>query len=199
MRTKPINIILLGEPAAGKATQSMRLAKKYKLYDFDMGKELTLLRNKNEKISAVLKKNYDLGKLTPTSIVRKILRDTVSKISLARGILFDGHPKMLGEAELLVRLLRPRKEQKVVVIYLSVPLEETIKRMKLRKGYENGKFGKRADDNPVGLRNRVRYYRTNIADVVTFFKSKYPFYKVSGLGSAGEVEKRITKILRNYL
>ncbi len=40
----PFNLILLGDPGAGKATQAAYFAKKYNMFDFDMGKELTLLR-----------------------------------------------------------------------------------------------------------------------------------------------------------
>src|SRR6185503_2550218 len=88
---KPLTIILLGDPAAGKATQAEFLAKHYHLYDFDMGKQLTVIRQKEAKISAVLKRNYDQVKITPSYIAQKILRDTINKVPKSTGILFDGH------------------------------------------------------------------------------------------------------------
>lgn len=191
----PINIILLGDPAAGKATQSEFLVKKYKLYDFDMGKELTALRIKNQSADAVLKNNYDKGKLTPTKIVREILRSTIQNVPATQGILFDGHPKMLGEAQLVHKLLKQSHRLKPVVIYLSIPLEETVKRIHSRKGYFNGKFGKRSDDSDTALKNRTRYYRINIAQVIEFFKQHYNFVKISGMGSVAEVHKEMMKAL----
>jgi adenylate kinase len=196
---KPFNIILLGDPAAGKATQAAFLVKKYKLYDFDMGKELSHRREKDSHLNKVLQGKTDKGHLTPTAFVRAILREMVTSIPKSKGILFDGHPKMLGEAQLVSRLLKIQHRTDPLVIYLSVPLEETVKRMHDRKGYFKGKFGKRADDSDTALKNRVRYYRKNIAEVVNFFQSKYHFEKVSGLGTTGQVQTRIQSIVETWL
>ncbi len=194
----PINIILLGDPAAGKATQAVYLAKRFKLYDFDMGQELTRLRTTNEGLSSLLKQNYDKGKLTPTKLVREILASTIKKISPIQGILFDGHPKMLGEAKLASRLIKEQKRSAPIVIYLSIPLEETVKRMHNRKGYFDGKFGKRADDSDTALKNRVKYYRVNIAQVVEFFSSRYEYHKISGLGTPAQVRQRFKLLLDKF-
>ena len=64
--THPLNIILLGDPAAGKATQAKLLVKKYKLYDFDMGAELMRRRKKDRALDKMLRVYNDEGKLTPT-------------------------------------------------------------------------------------------------------------------------------------
>lgn len=196
-KNKPLNIILLGDPAAGKETQARFLIKKFPLYDFDMGRELTRLRFENPEIDILLKKNYDHGKLTPTHVIRKILTNTIQLIPRAKGILFDGHPKMLGEAKLVNKLLGLEDRVKPIVIYLSIPLEETVIRMHDRKGYFSGKFGKRADDTDTALKNRVKYYRTNIAQVTEFFKTQYMFKKVSGLGTKEEVNKRLLATIRS--
>ncbi len=193
----PINIILLGDPAAGKATQSALLIKKYQLYDFDMGKELNVRRAKDKKLDAILKGNTDKGNLTPTQIVRGIHLEMIKKIPASKGILYDGHPKMLGEAKLVSKLLKEYKRTEPVVLYISIPLSETVKRMNDRTGYFTGKFGKRADDSDAALKNRVRYYRKNISQVVAFFSSKFKYKKINGLGTVREVEKRINKVMES--
>lgn len=195
----PVTIILLGDPAAGKATQAEKLCREHNLYDFDMGKELTRVRTKDEAISGVLKKNYDKGKLTPTKIVREILKTTIAKIPASRGILFDGHPKMLGEAKLVNSLLAKQNRPAPLVIYLSIPIEETVKRMHDRVGYFAGKYGKRADDNDAALKNRVKYYRKNIAEVIEYFSNRYQYHKISAMGTRAEVQKRVAKIVDEYL
>ena len=194
----PVNIILLGDPAAGKATQAAYLAKKYKLYDFDMGQELNNARAKDEKLDAILKRNTDQGKLTPTKICRDILRNVVSSVPVNQGILFDGHPKMLGEAKLAAGLLKKQKRPDPIVFYLSIPLNETVKRMKNRTGYFKGKFGKRADDSDNALKNRAKYYRINIAQVVEYFSKQYQFHKISGMGSRSEVQKQFAAIMKEF-
>ena len=191
-KQKALTIVLIGDPAAGKATQAVFLSKRYGLYDFDMGKELNIKRAKDKKFDALLKKNTDLGRLTPTSEVQKILKDVINRIPKSKGILFDGHPKMLTEAKFITRELKRIGRDRPMVVYLSIPLSETVKRMHNRQGYFSGKFGKRADDSDEALKNRVRYYRINIAAVVKFWSAKYPFRKINAIGTVKQVQKRVT-------
>jgi len=196
---QPFNLILLGDPAAGKATQAAFLAKKYKLFDFDMGKEIAHLRTLDKHVDLLLKDYQDKGKLTPTRIARKILRGTITAVPKKQGILFDGHPKMLGEAKIATQMLKRLHRTDPLVIYLSIPLDETVQRMHDRVGYFKGKYGKRDDDSDAALKNRVRYYRKNIAQVLEFFQSKYRFEKISALGSKREVQQRILHVLQEFL
>ncbi len=195
----PFNLILLGDPGAGKATQAAYFAKKYKMFDYDMGRELTLLRERDKNVDLVQKRTADRGILTPTAIVRKLNRETVLGTPKSRGILFDGHPKMLGEAKIISKLLTETKRSNPLVLYLKIPSDEVVDRIQKRKGYYNTKFNKRADDSTIGLRNRAKYYRKNIAEVVEFFKSKYTFASIDGKGSRTEVRARIQKAIDFYL
>ena len=199
MRQQPLNIILLGDPAAGKATHGRFLAKRYKMYDLDMGKELRALdRNLALRKKYKLDKTLDKGKLTPTDIVRELLHDRIHKTPKNKGILFNGTPKMLGEAKLVNSWLKAEKRTRVLFVYLTIPLKETIKRMTGRKTYFRGKFSKRPDDNNKALKNRLKYYQNNIRHVVKFFKSQYPFIKISTMGSIMQARKRLIADLNKF-
>lgn len=194
-----LNLILLGDVAAGKATQSAYFSKKYKLFDFDMGRELTLLREKNSKVNSTLKKNYDKGILAPSKMVKTILESTITKIPSNRGILFDGHPKMITEAKLATKLLNQTKRDKPLVLYITIPLSETYKRISNRKGYLHTKTTRRSDDTVSGLKNRARYYRKNIKQVIEYFAGVYTFARIDGLGTPAQVRVRIQKAIDFYL
>ena len=194
----PLNIILLGDPAAGKATQAGLLRKNYNLYDFDMGQELMRRQKSNKALDRLLKDYNDKGKLTPTAIVRKILDEVIHNTPDKKGILFDGHPKMVGEARLVRKWLNATGRFTPLVIYLSIPLSEIIKRTAGRRGYFAGKYGKRPDDNEKALKNRRAYYRKNIAEVIKFFKSEYTFVEVSGVGTVTAVKTRIDQAVKKY-
>jgi len=199
MAKNPLNIILLGDPASGKATHGAFIAKKYHLYDLDMGRELRII-SKNPK----LKKKYrldqtlDKGKLTPTKIVRQILHDRIQAVPRKQGLLLNGTPKMIGEAKLVAKWLKQEKRDNPLFVYISIPLKETIRRMTSRKEYFKGKFSKRPDDNDRALKNRIKYYQTNIKEVVEFFKSQYDFKKVSSLGTIAGARKKILHMLEAY-
>ncbi len=194
-----LNLVLLGDVGAGKATQSAYFAKKYGLFDFDMGRELTLLRDKDKRVENAQRKTADRGILTPTSIVRDINRKVITSISSNKGILFDGHPKMVGEAKLVKQLLEQTSRTKPLVLYITIPISETVQRIKERKGYLGTKIAKRSDDTVSGLSNRARYYKKNIKQVTEYFEQHYTFGRINGLGSRTDVRKRIQKAIDFYI
>jgi adenylate kinase len=191
----PFNLILLGDPASGKGTQAARLAKKYHLYNFDMGDEV---RKPAVRAKFDYAKTTGMGKLTPTTIVREILKQKIREVPRGQGIVFNGHPKMIGEARLAAKWLAQYKRVDPLVIYLSVPASETLRRAEKRVVYIDGKMMKRDDDTERALMNRRKYYRDQVSRVVVFFKKRYPFKKISGIGSEVEVAKRIIKEIESY-
>jgi adenylate kinase len=189
---KPFNLILLGDPASGKGTHSEQLVRKYPMYNFDMGHEVR---------KPAVRKKFDFtkttgaGKLTPTDIVRDILQRTIRSAPANRGILFNGHPKMIGEARLVAKWLREADRSDPLVIYLTIPAAESLRRVRNRIAVVGGKAVKRDDDTERALINRRKYYREQVALVVAFFKKKYTFRKISSLGSEAEVERRIVAVI----
>lgn len=186
MKKQPFNLILLGDPAAGKATQVALIVKRCRMFDFDMGHELR---------RPSVRKTFDYdhltakGKLTPTKIVRAILSDKIAKTDPSKGILFDGFPKMAGEARLLAGKLKKIGRRDPFVIYLAIPATESYRR-RIKRG--------RKDDTEEAFRNRMAYYRHDVAKAIEFFKTIYAFKKISGLGTRKQVAKRIEKEISKY-
>jgi adenylate kinase len=184
--SKPFNLILLGDPAAGKATQVALIVKRHGMFDFDMGHELRRL---------AVRRTFDYdhstakGKLTPTTIVCAIIREKIAKTSLSKGILFDGFPKMAGEARLLAKRLKEAGRRDPFVIYLHIPRAESYRR-RMKRG--------RKDDTEEAFRNRMAYYRHDVAKTIAFFKTIYAFKKISGLGTRQQVAKRIGEEIGKY-
>ncbi len=197
-KSKTLNLILLGDPAAGKATHAKYLCQAFNMYDLDMGKELRNIKDANKKKSLGLDKTLDKGKLTPTQVVRKILHDKIHGTPKTKGILFDGTPKMIGEAKLVVKWLKAEQRTKPLVIYMSIPMKETVKRMTERKEDFKGKFSRRADDDIKALQNRVKYYRENISEVVKYFKTIYEFKKISSNAPVPKVRKILVKLISDH-
>lgn len=197
---KPVlNIILLGDPAAGKATQAKLLSKKYKLFDLDIGKQLRLLQNKKTYSKTILDKTINKGKLAPTKLVRDILFEAIFSSNPKIGILFDGTPKMLGEAKLVSKWMKQTGRTKPLVIYLAIPSKESLRRMATRKEYFKGKYSHRPDDNKEALNNRIKYYHNNISQVLKYLKTRYKFVKINGLGKPLDIYKQLDKEIQKFI
>ena len=194
--SKPFNLIILGDPGAGKATQAKYFCKKYHLYDFDMGVELFLARKHNKDIDQALKDTVDQGNLAPTKIVREIYRNKLKSVFNKTGILFDGTPRMVGEAKMLRGLLKENKSFPTMVLFLKITPQEAIKRIAKRRGY-GGKA--RADDRIQALQNRFKYYREKVTVTTEYFQKHYFFESINAKGSILEVRAKIQKAIDKYL
>lgn len=183
MMKSPPNIILLGDPGAGKSTQARLVVKRYRLHNFDMGHELRKLEQ-NPRIQARYKLRDELrkGNLAPTELARRLITDTLHAVPASRGILFAGHPKMPGEARFLDRELHKRKRQDPVVMYIHIPAREMYVRTRKRA---------RSDDTLAAVQNRLRYYEKNLRPALAFYRRRYAFRRISGLGTRAEVFGRI--------
>jgi len=195
MKKKPFNLILLGDPASGKETQAARLVAKYHLYDFDMGREI---RKPETRAKYDYAHTTAIGGLTPTRVVRDILHRVIRTVPRAKGILFDGHPKMIGEAKLAAKWLRQYGRNDPLVLYLALPMSESIRRARQRTERVGGRLVRRDDDTERAIRNRKRYYERQVRRVVVFFKKKYAFRRISGQGSRAEVWSRIVAAVERY-
>ena len=111
-------IILLGPPGAGKGTQAKKICESKKLFHFSTG---DILRNEVKQKSSIGKKIESIinaGKLVSDDIildiVEKIITDEFSK---NKGILFDGFPRNLDQANSFEKLLK-KKEKKLILHFI---------------------------------------------------------------------------------
>lgn len=192
---KIFNLILLGDPSAGKATQAKRILKKYpRLQEFDFGGWLRSLKGARARNAFKVGETSGKGMLTPTNLARAKFKEVIFHTPKTRGVFFNGNPKMLGEAKLVYTWFREAGRTDPLAMYLSIPKKEMLKRVRLRARIE-----KRSDDEMKHLKNRMKYYAKNIPAVVSFLKSHYRFKTISGMGTRGEVYARLVAYIEKEL
>jgi adenylate kinase family enzyme len=135
------------------------------------------------------KEKVNRGNLAPTAVVRRILADRIRSASLRKGLLLSGTPRMAQEARIVARLLRYRGGSNYLG-YISLSAAEAKQRA-IRRG--------RVDDKAKVWANRKRIQSPHMASVVRFFKTKYPYARISGEGSKAEVFRRIDKFVRTEI
>jgi adenylate kinase len=107
-----------------------------------------------------------------------------------KGIIFDGYPRTVKQAEELEKLMNGLQMPTSVLIDLQVPHRELINRLLSR-----GKTSGRSDDNLETIEKRLDVYEIKTAPVIEFYKSLKKYVAIDGLGTVDEVFKRIEAVL----
>ncbi len=190
-----LNVVIFGPPGAGKGTQSKKIIEKYGLKHISTG---DLLRNEiasGSELGERIKAKIDKGKLISDEIITDILVNEIDKMGKdIPGIIFDGFPRTLNQAEMLYNLLEERGMEVKVMIDLEVDEEELIKRLLYR-----AKVAGRSDDTIDVIKKRLKVYHKKTEPVIDFYKKKGKFRKIDGSGSIDEIFARIDKVLSELL
>ena len=94
-------LIFIGPPACGKGTQTIMLSKKLNIPHVDTGSLIReVIKNQTED-GIVAKKYIDEGKLVPPEIVAKIIKNRLLQDDCKDGVILDGFPRSLQQAQTL--------------------------------------------------------------------------------------------------
>ncbi len=182
-----INLILFGPPGAGKGTQSAKLIEKYSLTHISTG---DLFRKHLKEGTPLGKKAQDYmnkGNLVPDQVVIDMVDDKISNSGKINGIIFDGFPRTIPQAQALDKLLEEKNAPVKILVELVVPEDELRKRLADRALKEN-----RPDDaKPEVINNRIAVYKSETAAVADYYKKEDKYASVVGVGEVNDIFKNI--------
>ena len=182
------NLILFGPPGCGKGTQSDKIVEKYGLVHISTGNLLREEMRQETPLGLEAKSFMDKGQLVPDEVVIGMVDSFIDKHRKARGVLFDGFPRTVAQAEALDRLLELKKNEVDRVIVLEVDEDELIKRLLNR-----AKTSDRSDDaDEKVLRNRQEVYRRETLPVAAHYARSKKVAYIDGMGSIEEIFDRIS-------
>jgi adenylate kinase len=181
------NLIIFGPPGCGKGTQSDKIVEKYGLVHISTGNLLREEMRQETPLGLEAKSFMDKGQLVPDEVVIGMVDSFIDKHRQARGVLFDGFPRTVAQAEALDRLLELKKSEVDRVIVLEVDEDELIKRLLNR-----AKTSDRSDDaDEKVLRNRQEVYRRETLPVAAHYARSRKVAYIDGMGSIEEIFDRI--------
>ncbi len=186
-----LNIALFGPPGAGKGTQSELLIKKYNLFYISTGDLLRKEMADKTKLGLEAQSIIHAGGLVSDEIIVQIIEKTITDNPGSNGFLFDGFPRTYIQAYILEGLMLKLHTSLNCLISLSVPEEESVRRL-LNRGLTSG----RSDDNEAVIRNRLREYDQKTLPVLQFYRDKGTYVEVDGMAGIDEVQQEITGIIR---
>ena len=189
-----LNIVIFGAPGSGKGTQSDKIIDKYHLFHISTGDVLRDNMRRGTELGKVAKGYIDQGQLVPDELIIDLLAQVLdeNKDKAADGVIFDGYPRTIPQAEVLEQLLADRGTRIDAVVGLEVPDEELIKRILLR-----GQLSGRADDNEETARKRLEVYYNQTSPLKAYYEEQGKYLAINGMGTIDGIFDQIRKELDN--
>ena len=189
-----LNIVIFGAPGSGKGTQSDKIIDKYHLFHISTGDVLRDNMRRGTELGKVAKGYIDQGQLVPDELIIDLLAQVLdeNKYKAADGVIFDGYPRTIPQAEALEHLLADRGTRIDAVVGLEVPDEELIKRILLR-----GQLSGRADDNEETARKRLEVYYNQTSPLKAYYEEQGKYLAINGMGTIDGIFDQIRKELDN--
>ncbi len=185
------NIVIFGAPGAGKGTQSDKLIEKYGLGHISTGDVLRNEIKNGTELGQTAKGYIDNGQLIPDDLMVSILASVYDGFGKEHaGVIFDGFPRTIPQAEALKEMLAERGHQVAAMIELSVPEDELMARLLNR-----GKLTGRSDDNEETIKKRLDVYHNQTAPLIDWYENEGIHHHVEGLGTVDEIFDRICAVV----
>lgn len=216
---QPQIIILMGRSGCGKGTQAKLLIKEFGFNYLSSGKFLRDRTKKNDFSGKKLRNVMGKGELVPTPVMFRFwagkiaeMKDKINK----KGLILDGNPRALLEAELMDGIFEWFEWTNIKVILLDISNREAFNRLtkrrickecgqlipwvgqskKLKKCPQcRGELMTRFDDKPEAIKARLDFYKKDVQPAVDYYKKQGKLIRVSGEQSIESVHQEILKFL----
>ena len=173
-----LNIVIFGAPGSGKGTQSERIVEKYGINHISTGDVLRAEIKNGTELGKTAKGYIDQGQLIPDELMIDILASVFDSFKDSKGVIFDGFPRTIAQAEALKKMLAERGQDVSVMVDLVVPEEELMVRL-IKRGKDSG----RADDNEETIKKRLHVYHSQTAPLIDWYKNEKKYQHINGLGT----------------
>ncbi|MGJ5621372.1 adenylate kinase [Sulfitobacter sp. MF3-043] len=212
-------LILLGPPGAGKGTQAKVLEDHFGLVQLSTGDLLRQAVSAGTDAGKAAKSVMESGGLVSDEIVINILSDRLSDPDCAAGVILDGFPRTIPQAEALSELLASQGTQVHAAISLEVEDDAVVERISGRhtcdgcgEGYHETfkrptvdgtcdkcggqKFRRRADDNAETVRRRLVAYHSETAPLIAFYEKAGALQTLDAMGDIDAITNTLRQMVR---
>ena len=173
-----LNIVIFGAPGSGKGTQSERIVEKYGINHISTGDVLRAEIKNGTELGKTAKGYIDQGQLIPDELMIDILASVFDSFKDSKGVIFDGFPRTIAQAEALKKMLAERGQDVSVMLDLAVPEDELMVRL-IKRGKDSG----RADDNEETIKKRLHVYHSQTSPLIDWYKNEKKYQHINGLGT----------------
>ncbi len=211
-------IIFLGAPGAGKGTQAANVAGELELVHIATGDLFRQALEKGTELGIKAKSYMERGELVPNQVTIDMVLERLSTLDGKKGVILDGFPRNLEQAEALDKALAQQGKNVDKVIYIKVSEEELMKRLggrwicrQCQTPYHvtnspprvwgkcdkcGGELYQRPDDREESVKKRLKVYFAETAPLIDYYTGADKLVEVDGEGDVAEVAGRITTAVK---
>ncbi|CAA7615581.1 Adenylate kinase [Magnetospirillum sp. LM-5] len=213
-----MNLVLLGPPGGGKGTQAKRLQDRYGLIQLSTGDMLRAAVASGSEVGKKAKAVMDAGQLVSDDIVIAIIDERLDQPDTLNGVIFDGFPRTVAQAEALDEMLVRKKRKLDFAIEIRVPDAPIVERItgrftcgKCGAGYHDKfqrpkadgvcdscgstEFVRRADDNAETVNKRLAAYHEQTAPLLPYYDKQGVYKLVDGTQDISAVTRSLEALL----
>jgi len=208
-----MRLILLGAPGSGKGTQAKNIAEKVGITHVASGDLFRAAATRGDDLGKQAKHYMEKGLLVPDEITIKMILERIDAPDCSKGVMLDGFPRTLEQAEALDQALGKKKQKIDRVFYIKVSTDELVRRLsgrficrKCQAPYHKvssppkkegicdkcvGELYQRADDNPETVRKRIDVYTKETSPLIDYYKKAKKLVEIKGEGNIDNITKDI--------
>lgn len=186
-------VILLGPPGVGKGTQGVLLCERRGLAHLSTGDLLRKARREGTPLGREAQRYMDRGELVPDEVIIGMVREHLAGLDDDAGVVFDGFPRTVAQAEALDGVLEELGRRVDRVLVLKADDEVLVKRLAGRRSCPEcgavynvhfnppetegvcdrcgAGLAHRADDQADTVRTRLEVYRELTEPLIAFYEA----------------------------
>jgi len=183
--------IIFGPPGSGKGTQAKRIENEFNLSHLSTGQILRAEVKRGTEIGQEVARSMAAGDLVPDDLIVSIVRQRLPASEKGAGVLLDGFPRTIQQAQALDEMLAEEGHRVDFVIALDVPEKDLVDRILRRAAVEG-----RADDTEEAIAERMHeYHKLTEAVLDHYRKEGVRVEVVDGTGDPDAVFERIRRAI----
>ncbi len=208
-----MNLVFLGAAASGKGTQARKLQAEFGVAQVSTGDLLRDAVRAGTPLGREADPLMKQGNLVPDELVIGIIEERLKLGGLGGGVLFDGFPRTVPQAEALDEMLLRNGLPLTKVLSLEVPESILLERVLGRRScptcgavyhvtaapptraglcdHDGASLVKRSDDNEEKLQNRLAAFRVEIPKVKAHYAAANLLAEIDGQGAPEVIYGRI--------